>query len=220
MTSRRALLTTSGALWIAGALVYVGGEAITASAFPDYSYAHHYISDLGVPDVGVFEGRDIDSPLHLVMNTAFVVQGILFLLAAWFFVRAAAVRLRGLLLGLAAVFAVGLSLVGVVHGSRESLENGLAAVHLAGAAMAILGGNGAAIIAGVTVRPGLFPTFYRWACVVIGVIGLVGVVMLRIDSAASDWELFPDGTWERIAVYTITLWQVLTGILLLRRRRR
>ena len=63
-------------------MVYVGTEAIAASAFPGYSYSANYISDLGVPDVAEFQGRAIDSPLSAVMNAGFILQGVLYLVAA------------------------------------------------------------------------------------------------------------------------------------------
>ena len=40
-----------GALWTVAGVGWLVGEAVSASAFPGYSYATNYISDLGVPDV-------------------------------------------------------------------------------------------------------------------------------------------------------------------------
>ncbi|RIJ07986.1 DUF998 domain-containing protein, partial [Clavibacter nebraskensis] len=58
MSPHRPLIpTAAGIAWVAAAAVYVGTEAIAASAFPGYSYSANYISDLGVPDVAVFQGR-------------------------------------------------------------------------------------------------------------------------------------------------------------------
>lgn len=41
-----------------------------------------YISDLGAVSCGVFDGRNVCSPLHLLMNASFVVQGLGMLLGA------------------------------------------------------------------------------------------------------------------------------------------
>lgn len=206
------------------AFVYLAAEAVTAAAFPGYSYANNYISDLGIPDVGAFDGRTIDSPLHAVMNSAFVVSGLLYLAAAVLAARLPAARqfasgYRRLFVGLAAAYAVGIALVGLVPGSQTSAENGLAVLHVAGAALAIVGGNLAAITAGIGARK--HARFaYCLSSIILGAIGLFGLVMLQVNSSTASINLLPDGAWERIAVYTVTAWQLLTGILLLRRAKR
>jgi hypothetical membrane protein len=216
VTSRRRLLTTAGLLWVLSALVYLTAEAVTAAAFPGYSYADNYISDLGIPEVGAYQGRMIDSPLHAVMNTGFVVQGLLYLAAAVLAVRASAGRSRWVFLGLATAYAVGVTLVGLIHGSAASDENGTAVFHVAGAGLAIIGGNLASIIAGVGARKRA-PTAYSLISITLGAVGLIGLVMLRVDAATTSIDILADGTWERIAVYTVTAWQLLTGVLLMRR---
>lgn len=52
----------AAACWIAAGVVYVVSEAVAAAAFPGYSYATNYISDLGIPQVETSGGRAIDSP--------------------------------------------------------------------------------------------------------------------------------------------------------------
>jgi hypothetical membrane protein len=216
VTSRRRLLITAGALWVLTAIVYLTAEAVTAAAFPGYSYAHNYISDLGIPEVGAYDGREIDSPLHVVMNTAFVIQGLLFLTAAVLAVRASAGRWRRPFVGLAAAYAVGVTLVGLVHGSQASADDGSAVFHVVGAALAIIGGNLAAIVAGVGARA-TAPSIYSPISIMLGAVGLIALVMLRVDAGTTSIDLLPDGTWERIAVYTVTAWELLTGVVLLRR---
>jgi hypothetical protein len=56
---------------------------IGAWAGPEpYDRRTGYISDLGAVSCGVFDGRGICSPLHLLMNASFVVQGLGMLLGA------------------------------------------------------------------------------------------------------------------------------------------
>lgn len=43
---------------------------------PSYSLAHNTISDLGDTTCGIFNGRPICSPLHVLMNISFVVLGL------------------------------------------------------------------------------------------------------------------------------------------------
>ncbi|MCJ1697113.1 DUF998 domain-containing protein [Rathayibacter caricis] len=218
MTSRRPLARAAGVLWLLGAVVYVGGEAIAAAAFPGYSYAANYISDLGVPDVELYQGRAIDSPLSAVMNAAFVLQGLLYLAAAIVSARAVPGGRWRALLAPAAAFAVGSALIGVVHGSRASAESGIGWLHVLGAALAIIGGNAASIAVGATARRHQLPRAYAIAGTALGAVGLAALILLRIDSGTTGFDLLPDGVWERLAVYSITAWQVLTGVVLLRRR--
>lgn len=72
-------LLSTAVVWIIGPLWYLVCEAITATGFRGYSYASNYISDLGVPERGMLDGRILDSPLHNVMNAGFIGEGILFL---------------------------------------------------------------------------------------------------------------------------------------------
>jgi hypothetical membrane protein len=218
MSPRRAVLP--GVLWVVSALVYVGAEAVAASAFPGYSYAWNYISDLGVPEAGVFQGRAIDSPLHAVMNAGFLVQGALYLAAAVASVRAARGGPQRLLLALAVVYAVGLALVGLVHGSGASERSGLGGLHVLGAAMAIVGGNAASIRSAVQARRGTAPWASPRLGLVLGALGLLGLLMLQLDSRLPGVDLLPDGVWERVSVYAITAWQLTTGVALLARGRR
>ncbi|PPH90438.1 DUF998 domain-containing protein [Rathayibacter sp. AY1D5] len=206
----------AGVLWVVSALAYVGAEAVAASAFPGYSYARNYISDLGVPEVGVFQGRAIDSPLHAVMNAGFLLQGALYLAAAVTTVRAARGGSRGLFLSLAVVYAVGIAVVGLVHGSSASAQNGIG-LHVVGAAMAIVGGNAASIVAGAAARRGRAPWALGTVGIVLGAAGLLALLMLQVDTRVPGVDLLPDGVWERASVYAVTAWQLATGLRLLRR---
>lgn len=169
--------------WILGAAAYVTAEALAAAAFrPTYSYAHDYISDLGVPG----------QPLAAAMNVAFAAQGCLFLLGAVL----AAGRHRRLLPALAAANAVGNLLVATVHAGDGPL-------HLVGAALAIAGGNAAAI-AGASLHPGVR---YRLISRLLGVGGLVSLTMLGVQ-AFTGVEVLPAPVWERASVYPILAWQL------------
>ena len=75
---RRSYAVGAAVAWISGGLAYLILEAIAAAAFrPHYSYTHNLISDLGAT-----------SPLAWLMNTAFCLQGTLFLVGAILTVRA------------------------------------------------------------------------------------------------------------------------------------
>lgn len=212
---RRRSSIAAGVLWMLSALVHLTTEAVTAAAFAGYSYATNYISDLGIPDVGEYQGRAIDSPLHVVMNVGFVMQGALYLAAACFALRACATGLGRLLVALAIVYAIGISLVGIVHGSQASDDDGSAIFHVLGAGMAIISGNVVAIAVGIGASREQRRSPYALASIALGVVGLIGLAMLQVDSGTASVDLLADGVWERIAVYAITAWQLCTGIVLL-----
>ncbi|WP_428342337.1 DUF998 domain-containing protein [Mycobacterium sp.] len=182
--SRRAAVA-----WLSAGLSYLTLEAVAAGAFqPTYSYAHNFISDLGVP---------LHSPLAWLMNTAFAVQGTLFL--------AGAILSRGPrpFLAFAAANAVGNVLIALFHSGS--------AAHAVGAVLAIVGGN-AAILAASSMIGGR----HRGVSLTLGGFGLVSFAVFVF--ALQNPGLGPLGVWERCSVYSITAWELVTGGWLLSRR--
>lgn len=136
---------------------YVVTEAVASSSWkaPRYRYSFNFISDLGVPSCGgEVDGRTVCSPLHAVMNTGFVVQGVLFVVAAVLLFRMVPGRLRWVYPALAVVHGAGITLVGLLHGSPEAAADGSMAWHILGAMMAIFGDNLASIVVSVFPREG------------------------------------------------------------------
>lgn len=211
-------------LLILNAAAYIAAEAIAAAAWqnPAYSYSFNYISDLGVPDVARFQGRMVDSPLHAVMNTGFIIHGIIFILAA-LLLRHTITRTgpHRTYLVLAVLHGIGISLVGLFHGSQAAVDDGTAALHGLGALLAIGAGNTAAIITGIHLarsrgRPGAGSRGCRsgrGVGRVLSVLGIVGVTAFAYLLATTGTDI--DGIPERIAVYTIMTAEVIAGIALL-----
>src|SRR6476661_1257685 len=142
----RTLRMRAGASFLGAGCVYLAGEAVAARAWtaPAYSYARNWISDLGAPASGLFHGRMVDSPLHGLMNAAFLADGLLFLLGAVLLARAARpARPASLFLGLAAVHSAGMLLIALVP---ETVPAPVGSLHLVGALLAIGGGNGAIML--------------------------------------------------------------------------
>jgi hypothetical membrane protein len=208
--ARPLILAAAGIAWIAAAVVYVATEAVAASAFPGYSYAYaaNYISDLGIPEA-------TDSPLAAVMNAGFVLQGVLYLAAAAIATRALRDGPRRAFLALAALHAVGIIVVGLVHGSAASDASGIGWLHVAGAGLAIVSGNVASIVAGLGSRRLGAPRAFRVASVALGVVGLLALALLQILGGSTM-----DGIWERGSVYTVTAWELMTGVIVLVAARR
>lgn len=204
-TSRRTLHVVA-VLWISAAVIFVAFEAIAASAVPSYSYVAKYISVLGVPEW---------SPRASLMNWGFFLQAALFLAGAVVAVRV----IRGVWAGLfflllVATNAVGNFLVGIVHGSSPLWNEGYEWLHGLGAFLAIGGGNAAIVVGSVVVGRAVSVRWYAPIGVLIGAAGLVLAVMLQTYSKwAVDFSHI--GLVERACVYTIMIWQIFTGLVLL-----
>ncbi|MDT5044709.1 MAG: hypothetical protein QOG75_562 [Mycobacterium sp.] len=205
ITKRRHSYAVGAAVaWLSAGLAYLTLEAVAAAAFrPHYSYARDLISDLGIPSD--------DSPLAWLMNTAFCLQGTLFLVGAILSVRAVAPRKARAFVTLAAANAVGNLLIAAFHSGPAARADGTAWVHAVGAVLAIVGGN-AAILAGSRIVSG----WHRRVSVALGAFGLLSFVLLGIELKASS--ALPLGVWERCSVYSITAWELLTAAWLLSRR--
>lgn len=183
------------ACWLIAGVAYVGLEAVAAAAYPGYRYAHDFISDLGRPD----------SPAAHLMNTAFVVQGTLFLAAAALVARARTDHDARPFVLFAAANAIGnIGVAAVPSGTA-----GIAWVHVSAAVLAIVGGN-AAILAGH--RFVGESRWYRIASVGIGTLGLLAFALLAVAAVTATTVLLPNAVWERTSVYTIIGWQVLSAV--------
>jgi hypothetical membrane protein len=206
--SRKILLL--GALLLAvDAVQWLIAEAVTAAAWTDprYSYATNYISDLGVPDCGTqFQGRDICSPMHGLMNASFMAEGLLFAAGVVLLSGLVAGRARRVVVALAAAHLVGMVLVGLFHGSQTGPDAGLV-IHVAGAGVGILCANAIVIMAGSLRGLGL-PAGYRWFSVATGVLGLLSEALLNVSPGSA-------GLFERGGVYSWLLWGLVTGVLVL-----
>ena len=199
LTVRMKRVRAAAVVWLAGATVYLVCEAIAAAQAPGYSYVDDFISDLGVSAVMNYGAFMVHGSL-LLIGAVVVARSIPTLgWAGWGFVIAAAAN------------AIGNVFVGVFRSGSHW--------HVVGAGLAIIGGNVAAIIAGLGSRRLGASRSYRLVSVAIGVVGLACLVALIIDGANGS-RLLPAGLVERGAVYSIIAWEIMTGAAILLRFRR
>ncbi len=192
------------------ALQYLALEAVTASAWvdPSYSYVTGLVPDLGNTGCGPYQDRVVCSPLSSVMNTAFVLQGLLFGAAGVLLATLLARRARVLMTSLAVVHAVGLVLVGIFAQSPEAGISTLV-VNITAAGLGILAGNAVLVVAGRRREALSIPSWLGRASVVVGTLTIVAAIALL----ATD---VPPGVRERLSIYPFILWQLVTGVVLLR----
>ncbi|MCV7079243.1 hypothetical protein AWC27_10010 [Mycobacterium szulgai] len=185
-------------VWVVAAVGYLVLEAVAAGYRPGYSYWTDYVSDLGLA-----------APQAYFMHAAFYLQGTLFLLGALLIVGLPHRRRAQLFLGLVAANAVGNMVIAIVHSGK---------VHVAGAALAIVGGNAAIVAA--TAGAGLVAPvggrrWYQMVSRLIAALGLSCLALLVVNSVAGRTVVLPNGAAERGSVYSISTWQLLTSICLL-----
>ena len=207
VTTSRASRIGGAVLWIGAGLGFLLLEAITAAAVvPPYSYADNYISALGVPAW---------SPRAAVINTAFWIEGTLFLVGSLLVVWGSGSRLSRLFVLLVATNAFGNIAVGVVHGGSASAANGWVWLHLLGATLAIIGGNAAILVGSFCLTRSVKVWWYRVVSVLLAGLGFMGVAILSGGFSRPGTAVLHAGAWERVSVYTILGWQIFTGVLLL-----
>jgi hypothetical membrane protein len=207
----------AGTAWLVAGLLWFLLEALAAQALPGYSYAHNYISDLGIPSPATFQGRAGSSPLALVMNANFIVHGTLFLTGAVFAFRASGRgTVRFVFLAFALANAAGNLLVATIHNSAQAAANGSIALHGLGAALAIYGADIAIVVAGASAGRLGATASYRIASVALGVVGILSISHL----VAAPATAVPAGAWERLGVYPIMTWEIMTGLVILLSNRR
>ncbi|MBK3567716.1 DUF998 domain-containing protein [Streptomyces sp. MBT62] len=213
--SRKNRLPLAAAVLLLDAVQWVVSEAVAAAAWtsPPYSYATNYISDLGVPECGThYQGRTICSPDHALMNTSFIAQGVLFATGAILLALALLTgRARRVVIALAAAHAVGFILVGLFHGSPDGPGYSLA-LHVGGAAVAILCANTVVILAG-SLRSLQLPYAYRVFSITVGALGLLSEAFVGASTSTA-------GIFERGGVYSWLLWSAVTGVCVLVRHLR
>jgi hypothetical membrane protein len=197
-SDRRGRYLATGALcWGAAAIGYFSCEAVAAAAVEGYGYASDYISDLGRPGT---------SPRADLVNAAFFAQAVLFPAGAALVVRGVAARRAAGFLGLAVVNGIGNVLVATVHSGTGSKW------HVAGAILAIAGGNAAVLLGSSVLRRAGAARPYRTVSVAIGALGLLCLVAMAVDTSHA---VLPIGVWERGSVYPIFVWQAGTAVYLI-----
>ncbi len=194
----------AGTSLAAAGATFLVAERVAARSWtaPRYSCSGRYVSDLGVPRRARFEGREIWSPRHAVMNAGFAVQGLL--VTASGLTVPASRSLPGLRV-MAGVYGLAMVGVGVFHGA-DSVSPTRHTLHGASGSLAVATAALAAMVTGrrTPAEPvvGLARLLSRSA----------GVVALTAGLAVPVAHGSPVvGVVQRSSLYAVTGWQLLTG---------
>jgi len=201
----------AGTALMASGGVFFAAEFIAAAAWtnPPYSYTYHFISDLGVHGPSTGFGQYMYSPLAWVMNAGFILFGIA-AFAGVVLLKGLPGRRRWVAIVLAALLAVGVTLVGLFPGSGEAIENGTAAYHGLGAFAAFICGNLLVIRLGRAYQFLGVPRGLGRALVVLGIVGFVSLAAFMADLSSGAGVLI--GLFERGAVYSVTIGLISVGV--------
>ncbi|EGF86166.1 hypothetical protein HMPREF0433_01529 [Gemella sanguinis M325] len=214
LKENKKIINIGALIFLINGLFYLTGEYVAALG-TGYSlkevYLRNFISSLGVYPNLIVEGVPVGfSKLAIIMNIDFIVTGIGFLVAYYFLIFKMLNPKKYSLLYLITpvLFAVGSVLVGVYQGGVPS-EDGL---HGLGARLSFLGGNLTLIISGVSLfknRKG-----YSIVSIILGLIGLISASFMNNALTNNLSEVV--AIYERLTVYPITIWQLMTGLTFLK----
>ena len=167
---------------------------------PRYSLANNTISDLANTNCGVFNNRQVCSPLHSLMNISFIVLGIV-MIAGSMFLYNQFKKSRSVLIGfsLFAIGGIGVILVGLFP------ENTFPVFHSIGAALPFLVGNIGVIVLGFTLKISQPMSIYTVST------GLIALIALGLY-ASSHYLGLGAGGIERVVAYPQTIWMIVVGI--------
>ena len=189
----------AGIVFILGSLYYLLAEAISAFSFNDLltnTYLFHTISELGIPN--------INSPLAFLMNSAFVIIGLTFILGNFYKLKDFIIKNKVIFYILTIVSAIGVIIVAMIHAGNPVTDG----YHSLGAIMAILGGNILLII--ISRSMDKFET-YQKITLALGIIGLIAFWIMFFNMESLYMPIF-----ERLSVYTLIIWSFISGVYLLR----
>ncbi|WPU10206.1 DUF998 domain-containing protein [Pseudarthrobacter oxydans] len=212
-----------GAWSVLSVLQYFAAEAAVIGAWAGpaaYDLRTGYISDLGALNCGIYDGRQVCSPLNWLMNASFVVQGLGMLLGAVLLTSgllcvAARADLRAqprrrpwmaavwvrILTGAAGA---GTVIVGLVP------EDAGSSWHLVGAVVYFLTGAAALLVLGVL---WLRKTAFAWFILACGAVSFAALV----TGGLTRMDVPEPGTLERLMGYPVTVGMATAGLVIAHR---
>ena len=208
----RVAIVAGGACWAVGVVQYAVAQIVAAAAWTrPYSLKNNYISDLGNTACGLFHVPHgtpyyVCSPSYQVMNTSFIVFGVLTFAGALLLRRVWPVgRLSRWALVMWALSGLGKIVVGLVP---ENVNVGL---HLLGALNVPVGSIAILLLSLAVRRTGRTLSAVG---VVVAAVGLFGSVLSAAGQyyGSSLYLGLGVGGAERLASYAGSLWMLAIGI--------
>lgn len=205
-------MTTAGVIWICAAQFFIVQVVVQSRWTTPFSLATNYISDLGITACGLYPpvtGMYVCSPWHALMNMSFVLQGVI-ILAGALLARPAFSGRRWAAAVFVLLVVTGVCIAGVGLFPAD-VNNG---AHVVSAGTQFITGNAALIVFGVGASRA-----QRWRAfaVVSTVLGVIGVLATGLFAQGYGLGLGVGGM-ERVAAYTLPVWLIISGVLMVRKR--
>ncbi|MBF0714030.1 DUF998 domain-containing protein [Gemella sp. GH3] len=202
--------------FLLNALIYLGSEFIAAlgTNYPlGYVYGKQFISALGVYNGQVVEGVPENfSNWAIVMNIGFIITAFGFVVFYFLLIfpkmKERSKVLAYSLMMIVIVFGIGSMLVGLFQGGVPG-EDGL---HGIGARLSFIIGNSTLLLTGIFLPSRKI--VYRTISVILGIIGFIAAGFLQ--SAITENQVNVMAIYERLTVYPITTWQIMSGLMFLK----
>lgn len=209
-------LRIAGALCLFSGVYYVTAEliAVLFSAERGSAYFLHTVSELGVPLMTTPLGVEFGfSPLFRLMNSAFILAGAVYApcypLCYWGMEKGLH---KAVLVVLSLLTGLGVVIVGIFHGGNPIILS----IHGAGAALTFVAGNALTLFTALRYKSEDFKR-YAVAGVCLGATGLAGAFLTLFFELSALYTYA--GFVERLTIYPIVIWQILSGIYALTREK-
>ena len=200
---------SAGVVWICAIQFFVAQIVVQSRWTTPYSLATNFISDLGNTACGVYGGSGlyVCSPWYGIMNGSFALQGVIIGAGAWMARPAMPRGWAGAAIGvLLAITAAGMLGVGAFP---ENVNN---RAHVLSAGAQFITGNAAMVVFGGATHKAARWGAFSWVSVCLGIAGLIATGVF-----AQGYGLgLGVGGLERVAAYTLPVWLITAGVILLR----
>lgn len=187
-------------MWILSVEYFIIQVVVALDWKPAYSVTKNTISDLGNTNCGIYGGNYICSPLHNLMNLAFICLGIFMIFGSLLIYqefKETSFSLVGFSFMLMA--GIGTVLVGLFP------ENTISTTHIIGAFLPFFIGNIGIVILGSVL---VLPKSLRIYTLLTGIIALIALVFFISNTFLGIGK----GGMERIVAYPQTVWLIVFGV--------
>ena len=194
------------AFWMVSLQYFIVMLAAALAWATPYSIIQNTISDLGNTACGVYGGRYVCSPLHMLMNVSFVLLGLTMIAGSSLIYHEFSKSLGSKIgFGFMALAGLGTIMVGLFP------ENTISILHYTGAALPFLIGNIGILLLGITLD---LPVGFRIYTIITAAITLTALLLF----ITHNYLGLGQGGMERLTSYPQTLWLIALGVYMSRNR--
>ncbi|WP_455644875.1 hypothetical protein [Methanosphaera sp.] len=206
MNKKKIQRKTIGSLFILVSIYYLVAEYMTINHTTSIIDAYVYQPVL---DINLFSGQVIQSMTtnHTLISIAFILLGVMILLGCFLEVNKRINKFEIFYYPLMLITCVGAILLGCYYNGFSEVIGSINLAYF----MLLLGGNLLLIIIGKSVN---FNKTYKRIITLLGYIGLISTLLIRTSLNISTIVMY-SALFERVAIYMIIIWTILTGICLI-----